>query len=99
MPDPVKIPAPLATPDPSSTVEVLIAYLTGLVADIFVIFHFDLNAAQKGAISGAITTVILLGTLAYSAYVRGQRAKAGGVVGGFLLDVPHQDGDDSKLGK
>ena len=98
MPDPIKVPAPLSTPDPSATTEVLVAYVSGIIGNLLIIFGADLSSEVKTAISAVFTGTILLGTLIYSAYVRGQRAKAGGVVGGFLLDVPHQDGDDSKLG-
>jgi hypothetical protein len=70
----------LATPDPLLSTEGIGAAVATVVADVYVLFGSSLPNAQQTALAGAITTLYTLGMLAYAAYVRGSRAKAGGLV-------------------
>lgn len=78
----------LATPDPLLSPEGLAATVVTAVADIYVLFGSNLSNAKQTALAGAITTLYTLGMFAYAAYVRGSRAKAGGLVTFTTHEVP-----------
>jgi len=63
---------PLKTPD--FTPEAIVALLVGAASDIVALFVLDFSDAQKAAISGLITAVVLAAFLIHSAVVRHGRA-------------------------
>ena len=64
---------PLKTPD--FTPEAITALILGVVANLIVLFELDLSDARKGAISGLITTGVLVAFLFHSAIIRKGRAQ------------------------
>jgi hypothetical protein len=62
----------LKTPD--FTPEAIVALILGIVSNLIVLFELDLSDARKGAISGLITTGVLVAFLFHSAIIRKGRA-------------------------
>jgi hypothetical protein len=60
---------------PDFTPEAIVSLILGVVANLIVLFGLDLTDAQEGAISGLITTGILVAFLIHSAVIRSGRAR------------------------
>lgn len=78
----------LATPDPLLTSEGLVTAVVAAVADVYVLFGSNLTNEKQTALATVITTAWLIFSLAHSAYVRGSRAKGGGLVGALITELP-----------
>ena len=63
----------LKTPD--FTPEALVALVTTLLGNIYILFGTGLSTALKGGITGTATTLILIAFLIHSAWIRSARTK------------------------
>ena len=60
---------------PDFTPEAIAALVLGFISDLVVLFELNLSDAQRGAISGLITTIVLAAFLIHSAVIRSGRAR------------------------
>lgn len=63
---------------PDFTPEAIAAILLGIITNLVVLFGLDLTDAQTGAITGAVSSIVLAAFLIHSAVVRHGRANAVG---------------------
>lgn len=77
----------LSTPDPIVTTESIGTFLTMLVADGYVLFGSNLDNARQTALAALITGLWFVFSLVHAAYVRGSRAKSGGLVTALIETV------------
>lgn len=78
----------LATPDPILTTEGIGAFVTMLVANIYILFGSNMTNAKQTALATLITGAWLVFTLVHGAVVRKGRAAGGGLVGALINEVP-----------
>lgn len=83
----------LSTPDPIVTTESIGTFLTMLVADAYVLFGSNLDNGRQTALASLITGAWFVFSLVHAAYVRGSRAKSGGLVTALIEAVPAPGSD------
>lgn len=78
----------LETPDPIVTTESIGTFLTMIVANIYILFGSNLDNARQTALAAIVTSAWFVFSLVHAAYVRGSRAKSGGLVTALIEAVP-----------
>lgn len=73
MTTPTTTPREFATPD--FTPEAIVSIVLGVISNLVILFELDLTDAQRGAISGLVTAVVLAAFLIHSAVIRSGRAR------------------------
>lgn len=76
----------MSTPD--ITPGAIVSLLLGLITNVIVLIGLNITDAQKGAITGLVTAVVLAAFLIHDAVIRNGRAKAAATLVSSKVEGP-----------